>query len=378
MTRWRVDLWNALGVVAALVFFIVSGAIAFMNIQVLRDDNRKLLHSNEVITALDQLLSTVQDAETGQRGFLLTGNNRYLDPYNNAVASLAARLNTIGSLTVDNGDQQRNLSELRGDIVAKLAELKQTIDLYRTGDSNGALAVVTTDRGKVYMDQIRTRLAVMQQEEDRLRQVRLAEMEVAYRTAWTSGLLSALLGIVLTLAIGFLLQRASHARARQDWLRAGQVGLSEAMLGDKTVEELGNSMLAFLAKFLGSHAAVLFKGDDINFRRAAQLGVPSDASITERFVVGEGLLGQVAGNGRSLALRDVPEGYLTIGSAFGRDKPRHLLIAPFTADGDVNAVIELGFLHSRRPHSRSARLGVSLRWCGAPLSALSYRPPKPP
>jgi signal transduction histidine kinase/CheY-like chemotaxis protein/CHASE3 domain sensor protein len=346
MTRWRVDLWNALGVVAALVFFIVSGAIAFMNIQVLRDDNRKLLHSNEVITALDQLLSTVQDAETGQRGFLLTGNNRYLDPYNNAVASLAARLNTIGSLTVDNGDQQRNLSELRGDIVAKLAELKQTIDLYRTGDSNGALAVVTTDRGKVYMDQIRTRLAVMQQEEDRLRQVRLAEMEVAYRTAWTSGLLSALLGIVLTLAIGFLLQRASHARARQDWLRAGQVGLSEAMLGDKTVEELGNSMLAFLAKFLGSHAAVLFKGDDINFRRAAQLGVPSDASITERFVVGEGLLGQVAGNGRSLALRDVPEGYLTIGSAFGRDKPRHLLIAPFTADGDVNAVIELGFLHT--------------------------------
>src|SRR5580658_4855067 len=200
MTRWRVDLWNALGVVAALVFFIVSGAIAFMNIQVLRDDNRKLLHSNEVITALDQLLSTVQDAETGQRGFLLTGNNRYLDPYNNAVASLAARLNTIGSLTVDNGDQQRNLSELRGDIDAKLAELKQTIDLYKTGDSNGALAVVTTDRGKVYMDQIRTRLAVMQQEDDRLRQVRLAEMEVAYRTAWTSGLLSALLGIVLTLA----------------------------------------------------------------------------------------------------------------------------------------------------------------------------------
>ena len=83
-------------------------------------------------------------------------------------------------------------------------------------------------------------------------------------------------------------------------------------------------MLAFLARFVGSHAAVLFKGDDINFHRAAQLGVPGDASIPERFVVGEGLLGQVAGNGRSLALRDVPEGYLTIGSAFGRDKPRHI------------------------------------------------------
>ena len=346
MTRWRADWWNVLGVVGALVFFIVSGAIAFMNIQVLRDDNQKLLHSNEVITALNQLLSTVQDAETGQRGFLLTGNNRYLDPYNNAVASLAARLNAIGSLTVDNGNQQQNLSELRGDVDAKLAELKQTIDLYQTGDKNGALSVVSTDRGKMYMDRIRTQLGAMQQEEDRLRQARLAEMENAYRTAWAGGILSGLLGVVLTLAIGLLLQRASQARARQDWLRAGQVGLSQAMLGDKSIEELGNSILAFLAKFLGTHGSVLFKGEGVNFHRAAQLGVPGDAAIPERFVAGEGLLGQVAGNGQSLALRDVPEGYLTIGSALGRDKPKHLLIAPFTADGTVNAIIELGFLHT--------------------------------
>jgi CheY-like chemotaxis protein/signal transduction histidine kinase/CHASE3 domain sensor protein len=346
ITRLRGDWLTALGVVAALIFFIVSGTIAYMNIQVLRDDNQTLLHSNEVITALNQLLSTVQDAETGQRGFLLTGNNRYLEPYNSAVASLAARLNIIGSLTVDNGNQQRHLSELRGDVDAKLAELKQTIDLYQAGDKNGALSVVMTDRGKMYMDQIRAQLGAMQQEEDRLRQVRLAEMENAYWTAWAGGILSGLLGIVLTLAIGFLLQRASRARARQDWLRAGQVGLSQAMLGDKTIEEIGNSILAFLAKFLGTHGSVLFKGEGINFHRAAQLGVPGDAAIPERFVAGEGLLGQVAGNGQSLALRDVPEGYLTIGSAFGRDKPKNLLIAPFTADGTVNAIIELGFLHT--------------------------------
>jgi CheY-like chemotaxis protein/signal transduction histidine kinase/CHASE3 domain sensor protein len=344
MTRSRVDLRNALGVAAALIFFIASGAIAFINIQLIRDNNQKVQHSHEVITSLDQLLSLIQDAETGQRGFLLTGNERYLDPYANAVATVPARLNAIRSLTEDNASQQRNLVELRSDIDAKLAELKQTIDLYRGGDTKGSLALVTTDRGKVYMDQIRTQLAVMQQEEYRLRQARLAEMEFAYRTAWAGGLLSALLGVILTLAIGFLLQRASDARARQDWLRAGQLGFADAMLGDKTVEELGSSMLAFLATFVGSHAAVLFKGDDNNFYQAAQLGVPGDASIPERFAVGEGLLGQVAANGRSLALRDVPEGYLTIGSAFGHDKPRHLLIAPFTADGDVNAVIELGFL----------------------------------
>jgi CHASE3 domain sensor protein len=194
MARPRADLWNALGVAAALLFFIASGTIAFINIQLVRDNNQKVQHSHEVITSLDQLFSLVQDAETGQRGFLLTGNDRYLDPYNNAVASLPARLNEIGSLTEDNAAQQRNLAELRTNIDAKLAELKQTIDLYRNGDSRGSLAIVTTDRGKTYMDQIRARLAVIQHEEDRLRQIRLAEMEVAYRTAWAGGLLSALLG----------------------------------------------------------------------------------------------------------------------------------------------------------------------------------------
>src|SRR6202012_896089 len=57
-------------------------------------------------------------------------------------------------------------------------------------------------------------------------------------------------------------------------------------------------------------------------------------------------LGRVAADGRAVVLRDVPEGYLTVGSALGRDKPRHLVIAPFNADGVVNAVIEFGFLHT--------------------------------
>src|ERR1700759_483589 len=131
MTRSRVDLRNALGVRAPLIFFIASGAIAFINIQLVRDNNQKVQHSHEVITSLDQLLSLIQDAETGQRGFLLTGNERYLDPYANAVATVPPRLNAIRSLTEDNASQQRNLVELRSDIDAKLAELKQTIDLYR-------------------------------------------------------------------------------------------------------------------------------------------------------------------------------------------------------------------------------------------------------
>ena len=71
--------------------------------------------------------------------------------------------------------------------------------------------------------------------------------------------------------------------------------------------------------------------------------MPADARIVERFSFKEGLLGQVAADHNPIVLSDIPEGYLTIGSAFGHDKPRHLAVTPALADASVQGVIELGF-----------------------------------
>jgi CheY-like chemotaxis protein/signal transduction histidine kinase len=341
----RSGLWTALGVAAALLFFLISGAVSFSNVQVLKTDNDKIAHSHDVIVALDALFSTMQDAETGQRGFLLTGNEKYLQPYEDALSKADPELSAIATLTADNAKQQANLRELRPHVAAKLAELKQTIDLRRSEGAAAALGLVTSDRGKVEMDAIRAQLGVMSQEEARLRAMRIAEMQEASRSAIASGVLSALLGMALTLVVGILIQRAALARQRQAWLQAGQVGLSAAMLGDKTVQQLGDSILDFLAPYLGAQAGVLFWGEGDAFERSAQLGVPRDAVIPERFAAREGLLGRVAADGRPVILHKVPEGYLTVGSALGQDKPRHLVIAPFNADGVVNGVVELGFLH---------------------------------
>ncbi|OWR16353.1 response regulator, partial [Brevundimonas diminuta] len=150
----------------------------------------------------------------------------------------------------------------------------------------------------------------------------------------------------LTLVVFTLIRRSAQARARQEWLHEGQVGLAAAMMGDQSLEQLADSILAYLGRYAGVQAGALFKGEGGLYRRVAALGVPSDAPIAERFGLREGLLGQVAAEGQVLTLSDVPEGYLTIGSALGRDKPRHLVLAPARADGAVNAVLELGFLHA--------------------------------
>jgi signal transduction histidine kinase/CheY-like chemotaxis protein/CHASE3 domain sensor protein len=343
--RAGMDPFVSLGLAVVLAFFLISGGVAYLNIQTLREDNQKIVHSHQVVTTLDGLLSTVQDAETGQRGFLLTGDEHYLEPYNAALLAVTSQLNALSELTRDNPRQQTRIGPLKLHIDAKLAELKQTIDLRRARGSEAALAVVTTDRGKVEMDTIRAQLATMDQEEADLREKRLAEMTDAYKTAFVSAILSCLLGIVLTAIVGFLIRRAIVARQRQDWLQSGQVGLASAMLGDQRTEQLGDNLLQFLARYLDAQAGAVFVGGGDTYRRVSTYGAPADANIPERFTPKEGLLGQAAAEGRPFIIRDVPDGYLTVASALGQDNPRHLVISPASADGAVNTVVELGFIN---------------------------------
>jgi signal transduction histidine kinase/DNA-binding response OmpR family regulator/CHASE3 domain sensor protein len=335
----------SLGLAAVLVFFLISGVLAYRNIQTLKDDNQRIVHSHQVLIVLDELLSTMKDAETGQRGFLLTGDEHYLEPYSAALLAVVTQLDELGLLTRDNPNQQARIPTLKLHIDAKLAELKETIDLRRTQGAAAALAVVTTDRGKAEMDSVRAQLATMNQEEVALREKRLAEMADAYNTALVSGILSGVLGIVLTVIVGFLIRRAALARQRQDWLQSGQVGLGAAMLGDQRTEKLGDNILQFLARYLDAHAGAVFVGAGDSYRRVSTYGVPADAAIPERFAPKEGLLGQAVVEGRPFIIRDVPEGYLTVASALGQDKPRHLVISPASADGTVNTVVELGFIN---------------------------------
>jgi CheY-like chemotaxis protein/signal transduction histidine kinase/CHASE3 domain sensor protein len=335
-----------LGLTAAIMFFMATGAVAYFNFQTLKADSALVVRSGDTLSALEDVLSTVKDAETGQRGYLLTAKDSYLDPYNAALREMGPRLDALQRLTIDNPTQQDRLGSLKQHIGAKLAELKRTIDLRQNQGQDAALAEVQTDRGKQDMDAIRDQISAMESEEIELRAKRLAEMADAYWRAIFSGIISSLLGIGLTGVIGFLIFRAEGARRREDWLQGGRVGLSKAMLGDQPTEQLGDNILGYLCKYLDAHAGALFIRDSHDsYRRVSTYGVPAEAKIPAQFERGAGLLGQAAAEGRPFLVRDVPEGYLAIGSALGEGKPRNLVISPANVDGSTNAVLELGFIH---------------------------------
>ena len=112
------------------------------------------LATDEFIRRLDQLQSTLEDAETGQRGYLLTGQQRYLNPFLDAEAELPLRLAQMEVLAARNGIPRREVSKLHRLVDQKLAELNETVGLRRNKGFDAALSVVTTNRGQQTMSEI--------------------------------------------------------------------------------------------------------------------------------------------------------------------------------------------------------------------------------
>ena len=348
-SRKKTDPTLLFGLVAIVFFFIASGFVSYWNTNILSRNSALVSHTHEVIANIDDLLSLTKDAETGQRGFIITGDEHYLEPYNAALDHIDARLASLQDLTADNPNQQERIDASKAFIRTKLKELNETIVLRRSQGFDAARAVVVTDRGKNVMDKLRAKLEEMRQEERGLRADRITQMNAAYTIAITSGIASAILGVILSFVIAAMLQRTASARRKQEWLQSGEVGLSNALFGEQRVEELGEHILGFLAKYVDAHAGAFFVADGNGFRRAATYGVPTINSVPERFTANDGLLGQAVREGRAIFVRDVPDGYLTVGSALGHSNPRHLVISPAETDGSVIAVIELGFIHPCDP-----------------------------
>lgn len=132
-----------------------------------------MTHTYEARAATRDLLLTLVDAETSQRGYLLTGQNSYLGPFATAAGQAAFRVEDLRQLTTDNPVQRRNVERIKALVDAKLAELRRTIDLRDTQGPDAALEVVRIDRGKLLMDQIRAVASTLIDEENRLLEARI-------------------------------------------------------------------------------------------------------------------------------------------------------------------------------------------------------------
>lgn len=147
-------------------------------------------------------------------------------------------------------------------------------------------------------------------------------------------------------ALGYQFIRNKLTVRKQEWIQSVQTLLSERMAGEARTDQFGSQILRTLAESLEAPVGALFIENSGSFHRVATYGVPDAAQVQNRISAGDGLLGQALLDQRVFHISDLPEGYLSVGSALGRGIPRHLLIAPCTVEGTVKAVLELGSLHA--------------------------------
>ena len=215
----------------SVLVLIAAGVAAYLSVRTLSDASDQLVRSKDISIALEQALSSLRDAETGQRGYLLTGRPAYLAPYAAAVATVNQQLDTIRSLSVADADARTRFEEIEQLARAKMEELARTISLREAGQSEAALQVVLTDEGKRTMDRLRQLTEEMQAREgSRYRQYLGRERSARRLSLWGGGTVS-ILAIALLALLGFIVRRdTAKVRASEEQLATTLRSIGDAVI----------------------------------------------------------------------------------------------------------------------------------------------------
>ena len=246
--KWNVGTKIGVGFGIALAIFVIVGAVAYRSVTQQTEAADWVAHTREVQTVLADLLSNLQDAETGQRGYVITGAESYLAPYTDGTARAEDNRKRLAQLVSDNPRQQLRADSLTPLIADKFAELQQTIDLRRTGDFAAAQKIVMTDRGKKTMDAFRNLLQEMNSEEDSLLKQRAEAAQVDARNAKLTILIGTLAALLIAGFAGLIITRniagpLANLTGVAERITVGN--LSSVVAADERSDEVGVLARAF-------------------------------------------------------------------------------------------------------------------------------------
>jgi methyl-accepting chemotaxis protein len=225
--NWTFGRKIAAGFALSFVLLLAIGAVAYTSINKLTSTSQWVTHTHEVLEHIAGVLSLLKDAETGQRGYVVTGDEAFLGPYHTGSRDVQNVLKELRKLTMDNPNQQKRIDSIEPLIDAKLAELKQTIDLREKGSVDETVKIVRGGEGKRVMDDIRRILDEMDNEERGLLKQRADEGDAAAGGAKSVIVLGTFLCLLLVTGAGLLITRSL---SRQIGGSVGQIQSSSAEL----------------------------------------------------------------------------------------------------------------------------------------------------
>ncbi|MEO7116298.1 MAG: PAS domain S-box protein, partial [Caldimonas sp.] len=287
------------GVTIGIVLLVVNLALSVANTRTLRQESTGLLRSNELLLALDGVLTLVVDAETGQRGFVITGQPEYLAPYRNAVASIQTQMDKLQALTAEDPVLQSSMADIRHHIGARLGELDLTIALRQRKGFDLTKEVIALGSGQADMNALRAAVAAMTALETRALTEREDSARKTYRYALVSEVVSGLAAVLALLGFGVLLARYLAARDRNEAMitsQREQLKTTLASIGDAVITTDAQSRVTDLNRVAerltgwsradaeGQPLAKVFRIIDETSREPIE--IPTDRALREGIVVG--------------------------------------------------------------------------------------------
>ena len=237
---WRFEEKVAAGFGIAFVLLTAVGMAAYRN-----NDTHRITQSNylrsrshSVIEHSERLLSEMKDAETGQRGFVITGDESYLEPYATGSAAVADTISELRELTAENPVHQKRFAEMEALVAGKLEELRQTIGLRRARGFEGARKDILRGEGKRQMDELRGVIAQIDRCERDLLKLRIGEVEAAASRSRNAIAVGTVLSLIIAMAAAFIFIRSLTSQTgptvRRVGFRTAQARLSAPTCSQRT------------------------------------------------------------------------------------------------------------------------------------------------
>src|SRR5580698_2375016 len=230
----------------AILVVTLNAWVAYRAVETLTQSQFWVAHTWQVINAVERVLGSLKDAETGTRGYLLTGDDTYLAPYALAKAALPEELNQLQQLTTDNPQEQGRIAEMRAVIDQRLQTLDEGVKERSEGNTNSIRLFVLTGTGKTEMDHVRSLSAAMQSTEQSLLKQRTEAAAVARNKADATLIGASSLDIVLLILLFLNLsrERAMRYKAAEVAERLQELqSISDVALTRLTLAELTDELL---------------------------------------------------------------------------------------------------------------------------------------
>lgn len=392
-----------IGIGLSLLILIASSVASYWSIQNQMNHRESLSQSRRSVTAVKDILVALLDAETGNRGYQLTGREDFLEPYKRGVREYSKALVLAESLGMQDKNQQERLAVLKIAVNQVMNNLKNLVENRRRGIVMTQQQIVT---GKAYMDECRKIVRDFVQYEDRQVEIKNKDLKRSSETTVIFIVFSALAAIVVTAFfyfkmradlirreelekmlrdkdqemtrrvsaiqkianrvangdysekavdnaeddLGDLVESLNHMTEslktsfekinKSDWRQKGLALLNESLVGNKSVQEVAGKALHQLIEYGNCINGSLYLFDDGILKLNKAFGL--EANMKKTFEPGEGMVGQAFLNAKTRVYNNLHEDDFVVTFASSTIKIYGIILIPIFADGHVIGVLELG------------------------------------